>query len=204
MSANSPRAREYLITINQGAKCYDEVEEIIKNKCNYSIYALITHDKDESIDDNGETHIKQAHKHAVVELKNAVSFNSMQSRFEGAHIEPMKYRKSAYQYLIHNTPNSKEKYRYSLDDIITNNRDEIEVIINSEWLEPFVDSLIPKYIAQGTTTLYGFFKRFGNEVYNKYRFIYFDLVNQWQQGIDPQLNIDVKEWQEIIKKTGDF
>ena len=55
-SSNSPKYRDFFITINESAECYNDIEEIIKD-LNINLYALIVHDKDilEQIDnESGE------------------------------------------------------------------------------------------------------------------------------------------------------
>lgn len=180
MRANSPKSRDYFITINKGAKCYDEVLDIIQS-LNVKLYALITHDKDVNLVSNDvlgttEEIPKEVHKHCVIELVNPVSFNSMQSKFVGAHIETPKYKKSAYQYLIHNRPNAKDKYQYSLNDIISNSIETIQQIIESEDNELFYQGRFMEYIADGIRTPYQFVKRFGLDAYKQYWKPYYDMI----------------------------
>lgn len=170
MAVNSPKYRAYFITINESAECYENALEIAK-EMKYDLYALIIHDKD--IDENGQP--KKVHKHLVIELINPISFNSIQKRFNGAHIEPIKYKKSSYQYLIHNSPNSKEKYQYDPNDIISNNLDLVKNIIESEEVEIFNEAKLLQYIAMGIVTQYLFFKHFGLETTKKYWKTYNEL-----------------------------
>ena len=90
MASNSPKFRDYFVTINEGAKSYEEALEIVKN-LNVKLYAAIYHDKDilREVDENGAIteKPKRKHLHIVMELKNPISFNSIQKKFEGAHIE---------------------------------------------------------------------------------------------------------------------
>lgn len=192
MASNSPKYRDYFITINQGAECYDDVEEIVK-ELNYKLYALITHDKDELIDqETGERTPKPTHKHLMFELHNPVSFNKMQERFKGAHIVIPKYKKSAYQYLLHNSPRSKsEKYQYPLEDIITNNLTEFKLIIESETFELFHENQFIIYIAEGTRTPYQFAKRFGLNAYKQYWKPYNDMLREIDN--DPEMTEDIKK-----------
>ena len=90
MAVNSPKYRAYFITINESADCYENALEIAK-EMKYDLYALIIHDKDKENDKP-----KKVHKHLIIELINPISFNSIQKRFKGAHIEPVKYKKSTY------------------------------------------------------------------------------------------------------------
>lgn len=171
MASNSPKYRAYLVTINESAPCYANALEIAK-EMKYDLYALITHDKDM---EDGKP--KKTHKHLVIELINPIAFTSMQKHFKGAHIDPIKYKKSAYQYLIHNSPNSHEKYQYDLNSIITNNFDLVKTIIESEEVETFNEAKVLHYYAMGITTQYLFFKHFGIETTKKYWKTYSELCD---------------------------
>lgn len=196
-SNNSPKYRDYFITINEGAECYNDALEIVK-ELNYKLYALIVHDKDIIIDEEGATKPKKTHKHLMFELKNPVSFNKMQERFKGGHIIVPKYKKSAYQYLIHNSPNSKnEKYQYDFDEIITNDKNELKVIIESETYELFRENQFVRYIAEGIRTSYQFAKRFGLNAYKQYWKAYEDMLKSLND--DDELQRDVK----LIQKQMD-
>lgn len=177
MASNSPRNREYFITINKGCECYDHIQEII-DTLKYKIYAYITHDKDYILNENGDMELKKEHKHLMIELENALTFNSIQNKFKGAHIEVPKYKKSAYQYLIHNRPNARDKYQYDFTDIITSSPKELKDIIESEDCELFRETMFLEYIADGTITQYQFVKRFGLNAYKQYWSVYNVMIEQ--------------------------
>lgn len=198
MATNSPKYRDFFITINKGAECYEDALEIVK-ELNYKLYALILHDKDTIIDEDGTLKQKSEHKHLMFELKNPVSFNKMQERFKGAHIIVPKYKKSAYQYLVHNSPNSKgEKYQYSLDEIITNDKQQIEYIIETEDSELFRQNKFLVYIAEGTRTAYQFVKRFGLDAYKQYWKPYEDMLRNLESDEEMQ-----RDLQALINKIDD-
>lgn len=171
----SPKYRDYFITINQGAKCYDNIKEII-DTLNYKQYGLIKHDQDFIVEDD-ELKPKKEHWHLMIELKNPISFDSISSKFEGAHIEVPKYKKSAYQYLLHNRPNAKDKYQYDFDKIITPFPQELKFTIESEDFELFKENMFLEYIVDGTLTTYQFCKRFGLNAYKQYWSAYSDMIN---------------------------
>lgn len=173
MAVNSPKYRAYFVTINEGAPCYDNALDIAK-EMRHELYALITHDKD--IDEDGLP--KKTHKHLVIELVNPIAFTSMQNHFKGAHIEPIKYKKSAYQYLIHNSLTSKEKYQYELKAIVSNNFELVKEIIESEEVETFNEAKVLLYHYQGITTQYLFFKHFGIETTKRYWPTYKQLCDE--------------------------
>lgn len=181
MGTNSPKNRDYFITINESAKCYDSALDIIKD-LNVSLYAFIVHDKD--IDEDGN--LKAIHKHIVLELKNAITFNSIRNKFEGAHIELINQKKSAYQYLLHQSPRSKEKYQYTLDSIITNDVEHLKYIIESENLEQFIESRFLEYISEGINTRYAFVKRFGLTAYKNYWRAYSEMLDELRHNTDTQ------------------
>ena len=191
MASNSPKYRDFFITINNDAKSYQNALEIVK-ELNYKLFAYIVHDKDKILDEKtGEWKPKKTHKHIVVELKNPVSFNRMTERFAGAHIEVPKYKKSAYQYLIHNLESAKEKYQYDFNEIITNAPQELKVIIESETFELFKENMFLEYIADGTRTSYQFAKRFGLNAYKQY----------WKPYYEMLMNLDTDEEMKQDLKT---
>lgn len=193
MGANSPKFRDYFITINEGAPCYENALEIVK-ELSFKLYAYIIHDKDVIYEEAEDGTLKQTpkkvHKHIIVEVKNPVSFNAMQNRFQGAHIETIKYKKSAYQYLIHNSPKSKEKYQYSPDEILSNDLQAVKFAIETEDFEPFKENMFLRYIAEGTRTAYQFTKRFGLNVYKQYWKAYSDMLENIPHDLEMQADLE--------------
>lgn len=190
MATNSPKYRDYFITINQGAPCYEQALDIIKD-LNIKLYAYIVHDKDFIVNEDGTTTLKPKHKHIMLEVKNPISFEGIQKRFEGAHIEVPKYKKSAYQYLIHNRPNARDKYQYSLNEIITNDLSQVKYIIESETNELFYQNKFLNYIAEGVRTPYQFVKRFGLDAYKQYWKPYYDMLIQLETDEEMQADLDI-------------
>lgn len=186
----SPKYRDFFITINEGASCYDSANDIVLD-LNYKIYAIIKHDKDMLANDNGELTPKKTHLHIVIELKNPISFESMQKHFEGAHIETIKYKKAAYQYLIHNRPNAREKYQYDCNEIISNNLVAVKQAIEAEeGLRIFKENEFLLYICEGIITPYQFTKAFGLNVYKQYWKAYNDMVILSNTDEDMQRDIE--------------
>lgn len=201
MATNSPKCRDWFITINEGAESYENALERIK-ELNFKVYAYIVHDKDKIIEYNNENgeiieKPKKTHKHAVIELKNPVSMQSMLNKFPGAHIEMPKYKKSAYQYLIHNVPNAKEKYQYDFKEIISNSIAEVKSVIESETNELFYENMFLKYIAQGTRTSYQFVKRFGLNAYKQYWGPYHQMLEELKH--DQEMQEDLYEMQQALQ-----
>lgn len=189
MATNSPKYRDFFVTINEGAPSYEKALEIVQ-ELNLKLYAYIVHDKDVLVSEEGETTPKKTHKHIMIEVKNPISFEGMQKRFEGAHIEIPKYKKSAYQYLLHNRPNAREKYQYSLSEIITNDISAVKFIIESETSELFYQNRFLTYIAEGTITPYQFVKRFGLDAYKQYWKPYADMLIQLENDEEMQSDLE--------------
>lgn len=191
----SPKYRDFFITINEGATCYDSASDIVLS-LNYKLYALIKHDKDVLINEDGLQVPKKTHLHIVVELKNPISFESMQNKFEGAHIDTIKYKKAAYQYLIHNRPNAREKYQYDCNEIVSNNLYAVKESIEAEeGLRIFKENQFLLYICEGITTPYQFVKAFGLNVYKQYWKAYNDML------IISMTDEDMQHDMELIKKA---
>lgn len=193
----SPKYRDYFITINEGAECWDTFKEELA-QLNYTMYAYIKHDKD--ILETGEA--KRVHYHLMVELKNPVSFDAMRKRFQGAHIESPKYKKSAYQYLIHSSPNSSEKYQYDFNEIVTNSVEGLKSIIESETFELFKENLFLRYIAQGVRTPYSFVKKFGLNAYKQYWKPYADMLQVLNE--DEEMQADLKAEEQALMEELPF
>lgn len=87
-------------------------------------YAYILHDKD--FTDEGKQ--KEPHYHLLILLHNGNTQVAMQKWFNGfeddegvpinSFLQVLEYPKNAFNYLTHNTPLSKDKYQYSVDDIV--------------------------------------------------------------------------------------
>ena len=152
------RARSWFITINKSANCFDKAQEIVANISPW-FYALILHDKDYATE-TGE--VVEPHYHALIEFKNARSFESIRTNFEGAHIEKAQNSRAVAQYLLHNTPQSKTKASYSIDEVITNDKVRYEKI--GEEVEPFDANQIERYYKEGCDNILAFYRRFGEQI----------------------------------------
>lgn len=208
MPSEEKKYRRWFIEVHQNAECYEQVLDIII-ETNYDLYAYIVHDSDIELItlENGEVieKPKATHKHFCLELKNAVTFNSIAKKFKGAHIEQMLYRKKAYQYLTHSNDNAKEKYQYAFENIITNDAERVKNIQSQEEedKEYFNENKIILYMAQGTLTKYSFVKRFGLDSYKQYGRQYMELVSEI--AFDQQLQEDIeKAKKEIIEQELPF
>lgn len=145
------RTRNWFITINPNANCYQQLGCIIKSeKCLH--YAYIKHSAENESENDG-------HIHLCIEYKDAKTFTSIQSKFDGAHIEQMQYKNMSYQYLIHK--NDSDKKQYSIDDVITNDKEYyINMLDSDEYVKIEYDTLIEE-INKGNNTIIALTKVFG-------------------------------------------
>lgn len=118
--------RNYFITINEGAKCYNNIDEILASISNTCDYAYIYHNDIEEVKDidefkemieNGEE-LKQ-HIHLVIKFYNQRNFNAVMKMFEGAHIEVSKSIVASCRYLCH--LDNTDKKKYDIRDVIQHN-----------------------------------------------------------------------------------
>ena len=153
----SNRAKQWFITINKGANCFNDIEAIVLQQTNCTYY-LILHDRD---------NIKQEHYHLVILYQNARSYESIKNKFDGAHIEQADYPVKAIRYLIHK--DNPEKEPYILDEIKTNDvREHLEEILQEQMVEPFDPNKITFYFYQDNLRSFlDFYGRFGVNV-NRY------------------------------------
>lgn len=83
-------------------------------------FAYIKHDKDEEINESGETVLKKSHYHVVLHNDDAKTLSSLAHKFQikENYILPCKNYRSYLRYLIHF--DDPDKYQYSKDDVISN------------------------------------------------------------------------------------
>lgn len=92
-----------------------------------SAFAYILHDKDVKSDGT----LKEPHFHLCLLLNNGHTFSQMEKWFSGflddkgkpvnTLLEKLKSPLGAFQYLTHNTEDSKNKYQYNTEDIVSVN-----------------------------------------------------------------------------------
>lgn len=177
------RSSYFFLTINKGAKCYDDFTSIINDlysTYDYLEYSYIYHNEKE-IDDTDEL----GHIHCVLYFKNSVrSLTTIKKFFNGSHIEltcRQRYKR-CIQYLIHK--NDINKFQYSISSIITNINqvDLIDIIHSCGYdFEQFDSSKLQDYmrdcICSSCPNIYYFINRFGLDSIKSYYFIIKDLIN---------------------------
>lgn len=147
------KTRNWFITINKGAKCYQSIDSTsIKSLPYIHNWYMITHKVGQA----------QEHKHVVITTKNAIRFASVQDMFQGANIEVSKDINASVQYLTHK--NNLDKEQYQFDVILTNNPVQLKKLYNELSKELFDANEILKYYEEGCTSFIAFYKRFGANI----------------------------------------
>ena len=102
------RKRNWFITVNKGADCYEDFENLLYKFCNNgkADYAMIQHTPEVKKDLEGNVIEKPFHYHAVLVCENPRFFSSITKAFKGAHVEPCFSLSSVSEYLLHITPNA--------------------------------------------------------------------------------------------------
>lgn len=135
------RTRSYFLTINKGAECFDNLEDLVaKIVGTNDFFAYILHDKDTK--ETGE--IVEPHYHLLLVFKNPRSFEAIQRVFKGAHIEETLNIVSAVNYLIHN--GKPKKYAYNKSTIVTNSKSWLESKFQVVKREEFIEDRLPYYV----------------------------------------------------------
>lgn len=155
----------------------------LKSWCNTEceLYAFIVHDKD-MVDDK----LKSLHIHLCMLLKsNKKRLSTTINDISGAtgvgslaiSIEKMNDVNGSIQYLIHK--NDKEKYQYSIDDIITNlNSDELSLYMSSENGQLSTDRLLA-IIWDCRFSRIEIMKKIGLGYYHLYRNVINDIIKEY-------------------------
>lgn len=173
MKNDHTRTRNWFLTINKNAQCYNDIDKIIKTQTAL-FYAYIYHNKDTK---------KGTHIHVVLKYVNARSFNTIMNTFYGAHIEPVKKEVSApIQYLIHK--NDKQKEQYSINEIITNERDTLESYMEATIETDFNNQTLATRIIEngGMCDLFSASSYFGVAVAQKYQRFIDMWIRAWNYG----------------------
>lgn len=162
------RKRNWFITVNAGAECYNDFENILFRFCNNgkADYAFIQHTPEVKKDLDGNVIEKPFHYHAVLVCENPRFFSSIAKSFRGAHIEPCFSLSSVSEYLLHITPKAIKdgKKTYSIDEIKSSNPTAFKQWIGSAGIrrEVFDENKISDYVwFDGLETVTEFYERFG-------------------------------------------
>lgn len=167
-SISNSRKRNWFITVNAGAECYNDFENLLYKFClnGKADYAFIQHTPETKKDLEGNIIEKPFHYHAVLVCENPRFFSSIAKSFKGAHIEPCFSLSSVSEYLLHITPQAIKdgKKTYSIDDIKSSNITAFKQWIGSSGIkrEVFDENKISDYVwFDGLQTVTEFYERFG-------------------------------------------
>lgn len=162
------RKRNWFITVNKGAECYEDFENLLYKFCNNgkADYAMIQHTPEVKTDLEGNVIEKPFHYHAVLVCENPRFFSSITKAFKGAHVEPCFSLSSVSEYLLHITPKAIKdgKKTYSIDEIKSSNINAFKQWIGSSGIrrEVFDENKISDYVwYDGLQTVTEFYERFG-------------------------------------------
>lgn len=174
MANKEDRNRNYFLTIFENAECYTKLQDILFNLSNCT-YAYIEHNKD--IDENGVPKLR--HYHVVLNYKNDRTFQTVQNKFKGAHIEKVLILSKSIQYLTHK--NDKDKHQYNYENIITNDFENIKALYLDKDYPILNEQVITEDISnayeQGLElSIVYFYLKYGNRQTQQYRQMIIDLL----------------------------
>lgn len=124
------KVRNWFLTINQEAECFNEVKTILANY-EKAEFSAILHDKDNT---------EQPHWHVCILFKNARTFETMQNTFKGAHIEVMESKYNCFRYLLH--LDDKDKHQYDISEVFERGNNTEYYIQHDEYIKLDTESLI--------------------------------------------------------------
>ena len=190
MEDKTIRSRNWFLTINENCSCFDNLVNIVKaEKTNH--YALIKHYKEDNL-----------HYHLCIEFENAKTFTAVQSIFEGAHIELMKYKNVSYQYLIHKNESDKEPY--DISEVITDNIDYYTLMVDSDQFEHLNTENIMSDISSGYDSIMKFIQKYGLNQVNMYHNLITKLINENRENLKRDFAKLENEKIELYKKIDDL
>lgn len=151
------KVRNWFLTINQEAECFNEVKTILANY-EKAEFSAILHDKDNA---------EQPHWHVCILFKNARTFETMQNTFKGAHIEVMESKYNCFRYLLH--LDDKDKFQYDIKEVFERGNNTEYYIEHDEYIKLDTESLI-EHIKNGEVrTFYDAVMVFGLKQCTTYR-----------------------------------
>ena len=184
------RSRNWFLTINENCSCFGNLVNIVKGE-KTSHYALIKHYKEDNL-----------HYHLCIEFENAKTFSAVQSIFEGAHIELMKYKNVSYQYLIHKNESDKEPY--DISEVITDNIDYYTLMVDSDQFEHLNTENIMSDISSGYDSIMKFIQKYGLNQVNMYHNLITKLINENRENLKLDFAKLENEKIELYKKIDDL
>lgn len=158
------KTRNWFITINRQAECFDTFVEKIKG-FEKAQYSYILHDKDAA---------DQPHYHLCILFENGRTFETMQKHFPGAHIEIMESKYKSFRYLLH--LDDVDKYQYDIVDVVERGNNVSYYSTHDEYIKLDTESVLEN-ISNGTIrTLVDAVKLFGVKQTNVYKNLIKELI----------------------------
>lgn len=157
------KTRNWFLTVNQNAECFGSCLELLASydKCEYS---AILHDKDNE---------EQPHYHICIMFDNARTFEQIQKKFVGAHIEVMESKYSCFRYLLH--LDDTNKHQYDIKEVIQRGNNVEYYSQHDEYIKLDTESVLEN-IQNGTITcIVDAVRLFGIKQSNMYRNILKEL-----------------------------
>ena len=184
------RSRNWFLTINENCSCFGNLVNIVKaEKTNH--YALIKHYKEDNL-----------HYHLCIEFENAKTFSAVQSVFEGAHIELMKYKNVSYQYLIHK--NESDKQPYDINEVICDNLDYYTLMVDSDQFEHLNTENIISDISSGYDSIMKFIQKYGLKQVNMYHNLITKLIAENRENMRLDYAKLEQEKSKLYEKISDL
>lgn len=166
MEVKVNKIRNWFLTINEGAECYQEVPQILE-KYENAEFSYILHDKDNE---------EQPHYHICILFKNARTFECMQRTFKGAHIEVMESKYKCFRYLLH--LDDADKYQYPLDEVHQLGNNVEYYSTHDEYIKLDTESVLENIKNGVIRDIYDAVKLFGIKQCNMYRNIITELIDK--------------------------
>lgn len=163
---NPSKSRKWFLTINEESECYKYIGEILCETENVN-YSLMLHDKDNE---------EQPHYHLVLNYKNARTFEQIQKKFLGAHIELLASMYLSCRYLLH--LDDKDKHQYDLSELITNCNEVEYYIKNDEFYKLDVETLFECIESGEVYNISSAIRKFGIRQVNIHRNLIVEVIKE--------------------------
>jgi hypothetical protein len=158
------KTRSWFLTINEGAESFGTCLQSLASydKCEYS---AILHDKDDE---------EQKHYHICILFENGRTFEQVQKKFKGAHIEMMESKYMSFRYLLH--LDNPEKFQYDIKDVIQRGNNVEYYSTHDEYIKLDTESVLENIQNGSIKNILDAVKIFGIKQSNMYRNILKELL----------------------------
>lgn len=181
------RTRNWFITINQNAECFDDFKERI-TCINKLTFAYILHDKDIQT---------EPHYHCVLKYEDAKTFGMIQKHFKGAHIEPAESMYKCCRYLLH--LDDPDKYQYSTSEVV-DTQNLFGYYVNHDDHLKLDERTLIENVENGTiTNIVDAIMLFGLKQVNLYRNTINEVLHHFTSVKENVYKSIIKSYQEHLK-----